>query len=136
LRRPVFFEGSAVAFEKLIEEFKQKTDEVMAMGGPEKLAKRKAEGHLNARERIDYLIDEGSFIESGRFARSNQPAVKHKTPADGKVAGFAKIDGRDIALVSNDFTVLGASSAVINMKKNQAREAGREQTRHADGDAW
>jgi len=117
LRRPDFSEGLAVAFEKLIEEFKQKTEEVLAMGGPEKLAKRKAEGHLNARERIDYLIDEGSFIESGRFARSNQPAVKHKTPADGKVAGFAKIDGRDIALVSNDFTVLGASSAVINMKK-------------------
>jgi len=106
-----------VAFEKLIEEFKQKTDEALAMGGPEKLAKRKAEGHLNARERIDYLIDEGSFIESGRFARSNRPEVKHKTPADGKVAGFAKIDGREIALVSNDFTVLGASSAVINMKK-------------------
>ncbi|MBM3373182.1 MAG: methylmalonyl-CoA carboxyltransferase, partial [Betaproteobacteria bacterium] len=74
-----------MAFEKLIEEFKQKTDEALAMGGPEKLAKRKAEGHLNARERIDYLIDEGSFIESGRFARSNRPEVKHKTPADGKV---------------------------------------------------
>ncbi|MDH4294342.1 MAG: methylmalonyl-CoA carboxyltransferase, partial [Betaproteobacteria bacterium] len=87
------------------------------MGGPEKLAKRKAEGHLNARERIDYLIDPGSFLESGRFARSNRPEVKHKTPADGKVAGFARIAGRDIALVSNDFTVLGASSAVINMKK-------------------
>ena len=70
-----------MAFDKLLEEFKQKTDEVLAMGGAEKLAKRKAEGHLNARERIDYLIDDGSFIESGRFARSNQPAVKHKTPA-------------------------------------------------------
>jgi acetyl-CoA carboxylase carboxyltransferase component len=43
--------------------------------------------------------------------------VKQKTPADGKIAGFGKIDGREIALVSNDFTVLGASSAVINMKK-------------------
>src|SRR5687767_4912059 len=87
------------------------------MGGAEKLARRKAEGHLNARERIDYLIDAGSFLESGRFARANRPEVKHKTPADGKVAGFARIDGREVALVSNDFTVLGASSAVINMKK-------------------
>src|SRR5512146_92252 len=87
------------------------------MGGPEKLAKRKAEGHLNARERIDYLIDPDSFIESGRFARSNRPEVKHKTPADGKVAGFGRIDGREVAVVSNDFTVLGASSAVINIKK-------------------
>jgi acetyl-CoA carboxylase carboxyltransferase component len=106
-----------VPFEKLTEEFRQKTAEALAMGGPEKLAKRRAEGVLNARERIDCLIDPGSFIESGRFARSNRPEVKARTPADGKVAGFARIDGREIALVSNDFTVLGASSAVINMKK-------------------
>jgi acetyl-CoA carboxylase carboxyltransferase component len=101
----------------LIKEFQDKTAQALAMGGPEKLAKRKAEGALNARERIDYLIDKDSFIESGRYARSVRPEVKHKTPADGKVAGFARVDGREVALVSNDFTVLGASSAVINMKK-------------------
>ena len=104
-------------FEELINELKVRDAEALAMGGPEKLAKRKAEGLLNARERIDHLVDPGSFIESGRYARSIRPEVKHKTPADGKVAGFARIDGREIALVSNDFTVLGASSAVINMKK-------------------
>jgi acetyl-CoA carboxylase carboxyltransferase component len=103
--------------EELIEEFKRRDAEALAMGGPEKLAKRKAEGVLNARERIEYLLDEGTFIESGRYARSNRPEVKHKTPADGKVAGFGRVNGREIALVSNDFTVLGASSAVINMKK-------------------
>ena len=103
--------------EDMINELKRRDIEALAMGGPDKLAKRKAEGVLNARERIDHLLDEGSFIESGRYARSNRPEVKHKTPADGKVAGFGKIDGREIALVSNDFTVLGASSAVINMKK-------------------
>jgi acetyl-CoA carboxylase carboxyltransferase component len=106
-----------VAFEKLIEELQQKTADALAMGGAEKLAKRKAEGHLNARERIDCLIDPGSFLESGRYARSHRPEVKHRTPADGKIAGFARIDGREVALVSNDFTVLGASSSVINMKK-------------------
>src|SRR5918992_2151237 len=103
--------------EDLINELERRDAEALAMGGPEKLAKRKAEGVLNARERIEYLVDPGSFIESGRYARSNRPEVKHKTPADGKIAGFARIDGREIALVSNDFTVLGASSAVINMKK-------------------
>lgn len=106
-----------MAFESLLEEYQKRTAEVLGMGGPEKLAKRKAQGVLNARERIDYLIDEGSFLESGRYARSNRAEVKHKTPADGKVAGFARVDGREVALVSNDFTVLGASSAVINMKK-------------------
>ncbi|HUP94403.1 MAG TPA: carboxyl transferase domain-containing protein [Burkholderiales bacterium] len=103
--------------EDLIKELKERDAEALAMGGAEKLAKRKAEGVLNARERIEYLVDADSFIESGRYARSIRPEVKHKTPADGKIAGFAKIDGRAIGLVSNDFTVLGASSAVINMKK-------------------
>lgn len=104
-------------FEELIKEMQERTAEALAMGGPEKLARRKAEGVLNARERIDYLIDAGSFIESGRYARSIRPEVRHKTPADGKIAGFARIQGREVALVSNDFTVLGASSSVINMKK-------------------
>jgi acetyl-CoA carboxylase carboxyltransferase component len=106
-----------VAFEKVLEEFKQRTAEAVGMGGPEKLARRKAEGHLNARERLDYLLDAGSFIESGRFARAIRPEVRHKTPADGKVAGFGRIAGREVAVVSNDFTVLGASSSVVNMKK-------------------
>ena len=106
-----------MAFEELLKEYQKKTDDALAMGGPEKLAKRKEQGVLNARERIDYLLDEGSFIESGLYARSVRPEVKQKTPADGKIAGFGKIAGREVALVSNDFTVMGASSAVINMKK-------------------
>ncbi|MCE9639293.1 MAG: methylmalonyl-CoA carboxyltransferase [Betaproteobacteria bacterium] len=108
---------SAVPFEELLQQLRERTAKVLGMGGPDKLAKRKAEGHLNARERIDYLIDADSFIESGMFAVGVRPEVRHKTPADGKIAGFARIAGREIALVSNDFTVLGASSSVINMKK-------------------
>jgi len=104
-------------FDDEISELERRRAEALAMGGAEKLARRRAEGHLNARERIDYLIDPGSFTESGRYARALRPEVRHKTPADGKVAGFARIDGRDVALVANDFTVLGASSSVINMKK-------------------
>jgi len=101
----------------LLKQLEEKTTEALAMGGPEKLAQRKADGHLNARERIDYLTDADSFAETGRHARSIRAEVRHKTPADGKVAGFARIDGREVAIVSNDFTVLGASSSVINMKK-------------------
>ena len=104
-------------FEELLQQLRERTAKVLGMGGPDKLAKRKAEGHLNARERIDYLIDAESFIETGMFAVGVRPEVRHKTPADGKIAGFARIAGREIALVSNDFTVLGASSSAINMKK-------------------
>jgi acetyl-CoA carboxylase carboxyltransferase component len=106
-----------MAFEKHLDELKRRTAKALAMGGPEKLAKRKAEGHLNARERLDYLLDPDSFFESGMFAAAVRPEVKDKTPADGKVAGFGRINGREVGVVSNDFTVLGASSSVINMKK-------------------
>ncbi len=106
-----------MAFDELLQQLRERTASVLAMGGADKLAKRKAEGHLNARERIDYLVDADSFFESGMFAVGVRPEVRHKTPADGKVAGFARIAGREIGLVSNDFTVLGASSSVINMKK-------------------
>jgi acetyl-CoA carboxylase carboxyltransferase component len=106
-----------MAFEQTLKELMERRAQALAMGGPERLAKRKSEGHLNARERIDYLIDPGSFSESGLYARSHRPVMRERTPADGKVAGFARIDGREVALVSNDFTVLGASSSVINMKK-------------------
>ena len=50
-----------MAFEKMMQEFQERTAEAIGMGGPEKLAKRKAEGNLNARERIDYLLDKDSF---------------------------------------------------------------------------
>ena len=100
-----------------LKELQERSAAALAMGGPEKLAQRKAQGVLNARERIDHLIDPGSFIESGRLARAIRPEVRQRTPADGKVAGFGRIEGREVALISNDFTVLGASSSVVNMKK-------------------
>ena len=106
-----------VPFEDLLKQLRERTARALAMGGADKLAKRKAEGVLNARERIDRLIDADSFIESGMLAAGIRPEVRDKTPADAKVAGFARIDGREIALISNDFTVLGASSSVVNMKK-------------------
>jgi methylmalonyl-CoA decarboxylase subunit alpha len=110
-------EGNGVSAREVLKQLEEKEAEALAMGGPEKLARRKAEGHLNARERIEYLVDPGSFVESGRYARAIRPEVRRKTPADGKIAGFARIGGREVSLVSNDFTVLGASSSVINMKK-------------------
>jgi acetyl-CoA carboxylase carboxyltransferase component len=106
-----------VSARNTIKELEQKESEALAMGGPEKLAERKKQGVLNARERIDHLVDPGTFSETGRHARAIRAEVRHKTPADGKVAGYARIAGREIAIISNDFTVLGASSSVVNMKK-------------------
>jgi acetyl-CoA carboxylase carboxyltransferase component len=112
-----------MAFEALIKELDARKQRALAMGGAQKLAERKAQGVLNARERIDRLFDEGSFSESGLFAVSSRPEDKESTPADGKVAGYGRVNGREVAVVSNDFTVKGASSAQINIRKLKQMKA-------------
>jgi methylmalonyl-CoA decarboxylase subunit alpha len=104
-------------FDKELKELERRRQEALAMGGEKKLAERKAQGVLNARERVDLLFDAGTFLESGMYARSNRPEDRASTPADGKVAGYGRIEGREAAVVSNDFTVKGASSAGINIRK-------------------
>jgi len=98
--------------------YAEKKARAQAMGGPEKLARRRAAGVLNARERVDKLVDAGTFIESGLFGTSgSRPEDHDRSPTDGKVAGFGKIDGRECAVVANDFTVMGASSGATNGRK-------------------
>ena len=106
-----------MAVNDMINELTQRRAKALGMGGAEKLERRRAEGVLNARERIEKLLDPGSFFESGLLATSHRPEMRDRTPADGKIAGFGKIEGRPVALMSNDFTVLGASSSVVNGKK-------------------
>lgn len=89
-----------------------------AMGGAAKLARRREAGLLNAEERVERLVDPGSFVESGLLAVSSAPgADRESTPRDGKLTGFGRVEGRPVAVVSNDFTVKGASSSQTNMKK-------------------
>lgn len=110
-------------FESELSELRQQTQAALTMGGEDKLARRRADGVLNARERLEKLLDKDSFVELGMFARGIRPEVQDRTPADGKVAGFGRIDGRPVGIISNDFTVLGASSSVVNGKKiRHARE--------------
>ncbi len=106
-----------MAFEALLQELNDRRAKALKMGGEDKLAKRRAQGVLNARERIDYLLDADSFFESGLLATSHRAEARDKSPADGKVTGFGSICQRPVAVISNDFTVLGASSSVINGKK-------------------
>ncbi|CAM8649736.1 COG4799 Acetyl-CoA carboxylase, carboxyltransferase component (subunits alpha and beta) [Acidimicrobiia bacterium] len=72
-----------------------------AMGGEERLAKRRVKGQLNARERIDHLLDPGSFRELGTLVGD--------MPGDGIVAGAGRVDGRPVMVGAEDFTVLAGS---------------------------
>ena len=109
---------AASPHEAVLIDYRRREASALAMGGAHKLERRKAAGVLNARERIAYLCDPGSFIESGLFGTSaTNPAARDQTPADGKITGFGRIAQRDAALVVNDFTVMGASSSATNGRK-------------------
>src|SRR5690349_14374796 len=100
-----------------LQELEARRAKARAMGGEKKLANRRAKGLLDARERIDRLVDPGTFLESGLHATSIFANDAERSAADGKIAGYGKVGGRDVALVSNDFTVMGASSSAINGRK-------------------
>jgi acetyl-CoA carboxylase carboxyltransferase component len=107
--------GSEIAAK--LDELKRRENKALAMGSPKRLAERREAGILNARQRLEHILDKDSFFEVGLLAASHRPEMRDRTPADGKVSGFGRISGRPVAIVSNDFTTLGASSSVINGKK-------------------
>lgn len=106
-----------MAFEKMIQEMCLKKEKACAQGGKEKIKKQHDKGRLAARERIDHLLDQGSFFELGALCASDVPGMEEKTPADGLIIGYGCINGRRIGIFANDFTVLSGSSARISSKK-------------------
>ena len=101
----------------LLKELEEKRKQFLQMGGPEKVRKQHERGWLTARERIDKLLDRGSFMEVGLFAHSDFPGMEEKTPADGLICGYGLMDGRRVAVIANDFTVLASTNAKVNLKK-------------------
>lgn len=102
----------------LMQELERRRENAHAMGGPEKLEKRRQRGVLNAEERLDCLVDKGSFMEVGLLGSATGPGMTpEKTPRDGKITGFGKVDGRDVGVCVYDFTVKGASTGATNSKK-------------------
>jgi propionyl-CoA carboxylase beta chain len=89
-------------------------------GGAARIDAQHAKGKLTARERVDLLVDEGSFVEIDRFVthRCNDFGMEaQKVLGDGVVTGHALIDGRPCYLFSQDFTVFGGSLSETNSEK-------------------
>src|SRR5262249_8070793 len=108
------------SMEQLVDELRQKREHLQQGGGPDRQAKQREQGKLTARERIDALIDAGSFEELGLFAQHRQShfgMAGKEVPADGVVTGAASVDGRLIHLASQDFTVLGGSAGEVHSLK-------------------
>lgn len=92
-----------------------------AVQGPkDKVEAQKAKGKFTARERLQYLLDENSFYEIGTLVqtRCTDFGIKDKDiKGDGVVTGFGRINGRDVAIFSQDFTQLGGSLGLAHAKK-------------------
>src|SRR6185437_11893430 len=89
-------------------------------GGPARVAQQHKKGKLTARERLDLLLDEGSFVELDRFVthRSTDFGLDQQVyPGDGVVTGFGRIDGRLVYVFSQDFTVFGGSLGEAHAEK-------------------
>jgi methylmalonyl-CoA carboxyltransferase large subunit len=89
-------------------------------GGEAALNKRRDNGQLNARERLDLLLDSGSFQETFLHARhtcTNFGMTGKEMPADGVVTGVGSVDGREVYIASQDFTVAGGSLGAMHGQK-------------------
>ena len=104
----------------LLDELSRLNTEAQSGGGADRIKKQKAAGKLTARERLDILLDAGSFVEIDRFVThrcSNFDMQKTKVLGDGVVAGYGKINGKLVYVYSQDFTVFGGSLSGSNAKK-------------------
>ena len=101
-------------------ELERRNAEALFGGGPERAMKHKEGGRLTARERLDVLLDPGSFVEMDRFVthRSiNFGMGEKRAPGDGVITGYGRINGKLIYCYSQDFTVFGGS-----MSRTQANK--------------
>jgi acetyl-CoA carboxylase carboxyltransferase component len=98
----------------------EKRAQAEAGGGEKAVAKQKAKGRLTARERIDLLLDKGSFVELDEFVEhrcTNFGMEKKKYLGDGVVTGYGTVGGRVVYVFSQDFTVLGGSLGQMHAEK-------------------
>ncbi|HXU09799.1 MAG TPA: carboxyl transferase domain-containing protein [Blastocatellia bacterium] len=98
----------------------EKDAAAFAGGGSERIERQYASGKMTARERVEFLLDDGTFEEFDRFKkhRSRDFGMENQQyPGDGVVAGYGLIDGRKVFVFAQDFTVFGGSLSETNAEK-------------------
>jgi acetyl-CoA/propionyl-CoA carboxylase carboxyl transferase subunit len=106
--------------QRRIEELRKRKKAVLHPGGREAIKKQHDRGKLTARERLDILMDPGSFVETDPFAvhRAADFGMDKRRPAgDGVITGYGTIDGRKVFVSSQDFTVFGGSMGEVMAQK-------------------
>src|SRR4051812_35079862 len=101
-----------------LEEFHRRREGIRReMGGAERVSALHGQGRMTVRDRIDALLDPGTFSEIGTFSRSTRLADRGSTPGDGKIGGHGLLDGRPVTVGGDDVTVKRGSSALIGNRK-------------------
>ena len=110
----------------LVDELHAQRERIKLGGGEAKVARQHAAEKLTARERLALLIDDGSWVELGIQAQphfSQSAMAGREAPADGVITGYGKVDGRLVAVVAYDFTVMaGAMGMTGELKVTRLRE--------------
>ncbi|NLW16263.1 MAG: methylmalonyl-CoA carboxyltransferase [Firmicutes bacterium] len=109
-----------MSMDKKIERLVQEREKVLAGGGAKRIAAHKEKGKMTARERIELLLDENSFVEVDTFVKHRAVDFgmdQRETPGEGVVVGYGTIDGRLVYVSSQDFTVMGGSLGEMHAKK-------------------
>ncbi len=100
-----------------IEELRQRREEALHAGSERAVQRQYDKGKMLARERIDHLLDEGSFNELDLFARTQNREAEDRPYTDGVITGWGSIDGRKVFVSSQDFTIAGGSTGETNAAK-------------------
>src|SRR5689334_21691189 len=103
----------------LVDDLARRKDTALGMGGEERVTRQRGLGKLPVRERLDLLLDKGTFVEHGLLADHMDAGLADKgsLAADGVVTGVGKVDGRRIAIIAYDFTVLAGSMGEVGERK-------------------
>src|SRR5438034_11232817 len=106
--------------EQKLQELKRRDQLADEGGGPERRERQHKEGKMSARERVEFLLDEGTFEETDRFVthRANDFGLaERKYYGDGFITGYGRIEGRLVFVFAQDFTVFGGTLSESNAGK-------------------
>lgn len=106
--------------EELFQDLNSRREKALEGGGKARMERQHEQGKLTARERIEILLDDGSFEELGMFVRHQSHDFgleKNRPYGDGVVTGYGTIDGRLVYVYSQDFTVFGGSLGMAHAQK-------------------
>src|SRR5437667_8961188 len=103
--------------EAKLDRLQELREEAEHAGGEKAVERQRQQGKLLARERLELLLDPGSFVELDRFVRHREPSVERRPYGDAVVTGYGTVFGRKVFVFSQDFTVFGGSLSEVFAEK-------------------